>query len=306
MTKEIKIYTSQITDIDLRQLRIFKTVVECGGLAAAEVDLNISRPAISTAVSDLEARLKMVLCQRGRAGFVLTDEGRGIYEAILQLFTSMDTFKAQVNSIHSFLKGELNIGIADSLVTMSHMNISKALAALKKLGPDININIRMSSPVDIERGVMDGKLHVGVVPHIRSLASVDYHNLYNEESFLYCSHDNPLYSLQNITIDTLLAADTVVSVYAQTPEVKKIEQAFNATAQATDREGIAFLILTGAYIGFLPSHFASRWVDKGELKSLLPQQFNYLTQYAAITRKGARPNRILDTFMGLLVQNKTD
>ena len=31
----------QISDMDLRLLRVFRTVVDCGGMAAAELELNI-------------------------------------------------------------------------------------------------------------------------------------------------------------------------------------------------------------------------------------------------------------------------
>lgn len=303
MAADIKAFTGKITDIDLRQLRIFKTVVDCGGFAAAEVELNISRPAISVAISDLESRLKMVLCQRGRAGFVLTDEGRGVYDSIMQLFASMETFKFQVSSLHTTLTGGLNIGISDNLVTMKHMNISMALAHLKKVGPKVDINITMAPPMDIERGVIDGQLHVGVVPSVRQLPSIDYHSLYHEESYLYCGHTHPLFALDQPDKQQVLAADTVVSSYAQTAHVKTMESQFNTTAHSSDREGIAFLILTGAYIGFLPSHFADQWVQSNKLKPLLSSEFHYQTPYAAITRKGARPNRVVDTLMTHLIKN---
>ncbi|TBR44954.1 LysR family transcriptional regulator [Marinomonas agarivorans] len=300
MGADIKAFTGQITDIDLRQLRIFKTVVDCGGFAAAEVELNISRPAISVAISDLESRLKMVLCQRGRSGFVLTDEGRGVYDSIMQLFASMETFKFQVSSLHTTLTGDLNIGISDNLVTMKHMTISMALAELKKVGPKVDINITMAPPMDIERGVIDGQLHVGVVPSVRQLPSVEYQHLYEEDSYLYCGHTHPLFSLAPLNKTDIVAHDTVVSSYAQTPQVKAMENQFNTTAHSSDREGLAFLILTGAYIGFLPSHFADQWLKQGKLKTLLPEEFHYRTAYAAITRKGARPNRVVDTLMAQL------
>ena len=277
--------------------------MECGGFAAAEVTLNISRPAISTAVSDLEKRLNLHLCQRGRAGFVLTDEGRGVYDSILQLFTSLETFRAQVNSIHANLKGDLNIGIADNLVSVEHMTISEALAALRKQGPEVKINIRMMSPVDIESGVIDGELHVGVVPHVRNLPSVDYQRLYDEISLLYCCRCHPLFDVENPSRESVVSSDTVISNFVQSPEIKEIEQEFHATAEATDREGVAFLVLTGAFIGFLPDHYAQRWVNIGKLKPLLPDVFSYKTDYAAITRKGARPNRVLETFMASLKVN---
>ena len=74
----------RLTDIDLRLLRVFRTVVEAGGFAAAEVALGISRAAISMAMRDLETRLHLRLCLRGRSGFAVTEEGRQVYQSLLQ------------------------------------------------------------------------------------------------------------------------------------------------------------------------------------------------------------------------------
>ncbi|MGH8844684.1 MAG: helix-turn-helix domain-containing protein, partial [Advenella sp.] len=60
---------AQVTDFDLRLLRVFRTVAKMGSFTAAESALGITRSAISLHMSDLEKRLGMRLCQRGRAGF---------------------------------------------------------------------------------------------------------------------------------------------------------------------------------------------------------------------------------------------
>ena len=292
---------SQASTIDLRLLRIYKVVVENGGFAAAEVDLNISRPAISVAISDLETRLGLSLAQRGRAGFTLTREGQEVYESILQLFTSLETFRSQVNALHANLKGDLNIGITDNLVTIDNMNITNALAGLKGEGADVNINIRMAPPVDVERGVIDGQIHVGVVPQLNSLSGLDYYPLYEESSYLYCSDTHPFFDKEYIDKEAVSSANFVSSASVQSAKTKKIEQLFNSTATATDREGIAFLILTGSYIGFLPDHFAKRWLKEGKMKIIMPEIFNYSVDYVAITRKGARPNLVVETFLSKLL-----
>ncbi|HQZ57369.1 MAG TPA: LysR family transcriptional regulator, partial [Ottowia sp.] len=36
----IRAVLGQVSDMDLRLLRVFKAVVECGGMAAAELELN--------------------------------------------------------------------------------------------------------------------------------------------------------------------------------------------------------------------------------------------------------------------------
>lgn len=117
----------QLGDTDLRLLRIYRKVVECGGFSAAEVALGISRAAISMAMNDLETRLGLRLCQRGRSGFAMTDEGTEVYESTLQLLAAVEGFRTRVNGLHAQLKGELNIGITDNLVTMPQMHITDAL-----------------------------------------------------------------------------------------------------------------------------------------------------------------------------------
>ena len=60
---------------DFRLLRVFVTVVERGGFAAAEVPLGLSLSTISGQMKALETRLGLTLCTRGRAGFRRPDAG---------------------------------------------------------------------------------------------------------------------------------------------------------------------------------------------------------------------------------------
>lgn len=287
-------------DADLRLLRIYRKVVECGGFSAAEVELGISRAAISMAMNDLETRLGLRLCQRGRSGFALTEEGTEVYEAALQLLATVEGFRTRVNGLHSKLKGDLNIGITDNLVTIPEMHVTRALSALKERGPDIHINIHMIPPNDIMLAVLDGRLHTGVVPALKGLPGLEYRTLYNEESFLYCAADHPLFEVDDITADLLEAHDAVIPAYAQTPEVKTVHEPLKPSATATDREGIAFLILSGRYIGYLPAHYAERWVRDNRMKALSQKRWNYVTKYCAITRKGAQPNLVLQNYLEAL------
>ncbi|MCE8031966.1 MAG: LysR family transcriptional regulator [Halomonas sp.] len=297
MSRRKEALSAQPGDADLRLLKIYRKVVECGGFSAAEVELNISRAAISMAMNDLETRLGLRLCQRGRSGFSLTDEGAEVYQATLQLLAAVEGFRTRVNGLHAWLKGELNIGITDNLVTMPQMHITNSLSALKERGPDVRINIRMIPPSEIELGVLDGRLHTGVIPSLKTLPGLDYLPLYAETSQLYCASGHPLFEAEDVTEHQLANCDAVVPAYAQTPEVKALHEPLRAAASATDREGIAFLILSNRYIGYLPTHYAERWVGSGRMRALNPARWHYLTHYSAITRKGAPPNLVLETYL---------
>ena len=78
------------------------------------------------------------------------------------------------------------------------MRVTNSLAALKAQGPEVRINIRMMPPGEIEKSVLDGRLHVGVIPDIKHLSGLDYIDLYDEESQLYCGHRHSLFAPSRI------------------------------------------------------------------------------------------------------------
>lgn len=290
----------QISDFDIRLLRIFKAVSECGSFSAAESALGMTRSAVSQHMSDLEGRLGMRLCQRGRSGFALTDEGRRVLRASEVLLTAVEDFRGEVNQINQQLRGELNIGIVNNLVTQPQMKITEALKALHLRSDGIKVNLSMTTPGEIERGLFDGRLHVGAIPYNTALSGLDYSQLYEERASLYCSHDHPLFCVDP-TPEELRQTAAVVPSYRMTAEAIGLHQLLNCIATASDREGIAFLILTGCYIGYLPDHYAENWVRKGLMRALCPDTLHYETKLAVVTRKGRRHNMILETFLELLL-----
>ena len=52
----------QISDVEISQLRVFKTVVTNGGFLAAQLELGLSRSTISGKMTELETRLGLSLC----------------------------------------------------------------------------------------------------------------------------------------------------------------------------------------------------------------------------------------------------
>lgn len=290
---------NQVTDFDLRLLRVFKVVVESGGFSAAESTLGITKSAISQHMSDLEKRLGLRLCQRGRAGFTLTDEGAEVLQATNALLMSVEDFRSEINQLNKQLKGVLNIGMVNNLVTQPQMLISKALSRLQEKSDGVKINISMSTPAEIAKGLFDGQLHVGVIPWTTSLSGLEYTLLYEERSNLYCSHNHPL-AANSDDLEKVLAANAVVPNYPLTEQAVAMHKRLNCTATASDREGIAFLIMTGAYIGFLPTHYAANWIAKGEMKVLEADSQYFDTRLALVTRQGRRSNSVLESFLGFI------
>ncbi|MGO2240431.1 MAG: LysR family transcriptional regulator [Halomonas sp.] len=292
----------QMSDYEIRLIRIFKTIVECGGFTAAETTLGISRSAISQHMNDLEGRLGFSLCQRGRGGFSLTEEGKEIYQAGLTLLTALETFKSDVNALHQTIKGELNIGITDNLVTLPAMHVTNALAELSAPAHDVTLHIHMEPSDAVIRGVMDGHLHVGVVPAVNLPTSLETRHLYDEPSYLYCAARHPLFAKPDDTLDASIIAQypAISPRYPLPTAAREAHDALCLRASASDREGAAFLILTGRFIGFLPEHVAAQWVAAGKMRVLHASTQHYRIPFVLITRHDRRPNRVVDAFLSFI------
>ena len=183
----------QLSDMDIRLLRVFKSVAECGGMAAAELELNIGISTVSRHVKDLETRLGLTLCRRGRAGFALTSEGQQIYAETLRLLAGVDAFRSSVDEIHKRMGGQLNIAVFDQTASNPQAHLGQAIAQFTALAPEVSLHLHVAPINTIERGVLDGQYQVGVVPGHRSSQALAYDELFAETMFLYCGHTHPLF-----------------------------------------------------------------------------------------------------------------
>ncbi len=166
----------------------------------------------------------------------------------------------------------------------------------------MRIQISMSAPGQVEQGVLDGRLHVGVIPQVGALSGLEYQPLYSERAELYCAAGHPLFALEDskLTLEELRRHDAISPSFRVPAEVQQQFQALRCTATASDREGIAFLLLTGHYIGYLPDHYAAQWVASGRMRALDPTRYHYDLVLSAVTRKGRRPHLVLESFLEAL------
>lgn len=293
-----------ISDLDLRLLRVFKTVVECGGFAAAEVELNISRSAISRYMADLETRLHMHLCYRGRSGFALTAQGRVVYESLMQLQADLEKFRANINAVHNRLVGKLHLGLTDNTITDPRSRVPTLVARLKQQGPDVQIVMQTTSPNEIERAIIEGRLHIGIIPCHQELPGLIYQPLYWETSYLYCGQGHSLFSLAQDKLHPSLLAryDYVSPGYKPDASMLELQALLKTAAHAYQMEGIATLILSGVFIGFLPEHYARQWEEQGVMRALLPERFTFKTPFTAVWRDEAQPNQLREACLNELRQ----
>lgn len=299
-----KALLGRVSDVDLRLLRIFQTVVNCGGLSAAEIDLGIGRSTISTHIGELEGRLGTRLCQRGRGGFALTARGKKIYEASLSLMKSLDDFRNEVNADQDVMTGEINIGVVDNIIWDKEAQLRDVFRQFSGIASKIDLTLYVFSPDEIERRILDGRLDVGIAPVMNELAGLDYDYLFEEVNYLYCGRGHPLFEVPDSEISTadLIRSQYVKKGYAVNSNLQQANTAMGKRVVGFHVEAFALLILSGCYIGFLPEHYAAVWEDSGEMRRLLPKRYEASCSFAAMTARGRPRTAALEAFLTELLR----
>ena len=292
---------SNLSEGDIRLLKVFAKVVDAGGFSAAQIDLNISQSTISTHMTSLEQRLGMRLCERGRSGFRLTERGQLIYQASQRLFMALDEFRTDAGAARNCLTGNLVVGIVDSLITNPVCALHRAIAAFNDLAPEVQITIRVTSPSEIERVVLEGSCDLGLGTCGQHSPYLDYEDIFEERQVLYCGQGHPLFAQhREIEVADLKDHQFVRRAYASPELLPGIKT--GSTAVADLMEGVAAFILSGRYIGFLPAHVAQHWVAQDRMRPLLEDQLGYQNPVYLATRKTEVKKPVLSAFLKELRQ----
>ena len=303
MSLKSKAMLGQLSDMDLRLLQVFKAVVDCGGFSAAELELNIGISTISRHIKDLETRLGLVLCQRGRAGFAVTEQGRNVYEETRRLLTAVDGFRSSIDDIHARMGGQLHIALFEKTTGNPKAFIDQVISQFIQKAPSVLLNLHVRPINEIERGVMDHSYHLGIIPAHRPSRSLQYDYLFDERMQLYCGKHHPLFKSQDIRLgwDDIQAYPLAGLAY-HSPNMEMSHQArLVRRANAFDQEGVAAFILSGQFVGFLPTHYAKSFEQEGLMRALNPQLFNYRAQFFSIVRRSPKLSQAVSLFRQCLI-----
>jgi DNA-binding transcriptional LysR family regulator len=291
-----------IGDIELRLLRVFRAVVERGGLSAAQVTLGLGLATISKHMADLETRLGMRLCARGHEKFSLTEQGELVYRATLEVFGSIEHLRQQVGGARQELMAEITLGLIDGVVTDPACPITRAIGDLRRQAPLVRLQLLIASPDEIEVGLLNGRMTLGIIPAYRQLPGLEYFRLYEEASDLYCARGHPFFDRDDaaITQDDLARQAYVDRGYVESTTKQGLAKLLMPSATAWHVEGVALLILSGGFIGFLPVHYAASWCATGQMRPLLGGAMRHTTEFCLVRRRSMKVSRPVGFVMDLL------
>ncbi|TDO97393.1 LysR family transcriptional regulator [Marinomonas balearica] len=288
----------QVGDYEIKQLKVFKTVVDCGGFSAAETSLNIGRSTISLHISNLESRLNLVLCKRGRGGFSLTEEGEIIYEMTEKLLSTLDAFRSTVNNLNSSLTGSLRIALSDKVSLDPRSRFPKLIHHFSTEAPEVSITTNVASMNNIERMILNDEVDVGFIPYHRKLDGLDYIHLYSDTCYLYAAKGHPLTHLSSE--EQIAHVDTFPATHGGLKPHQGVSEhltKMNLSAISYFYDTRLALILSGQYIGFLPELYSAPFVESGDIQPVAVQDRFYDLGMAVATKKTAQPSKPRELFL---------
>ncbi len=294
----------RLSKVDIHLLYVFVAVAEARSFSAAQAVLNTSPSTISRQVSDLEKRLGATLCQRGRGGFQLTDYGHRVLEAAEKLFHSLEQFRESVAGRKKALTGVLSIGVIDNWISNAKAPIVNALSMFHKQAPEVEIDIHSMAPNGIEYGLLEGSIDVGIGVFHQPKKGLVYQHVSREYMDLFCGSTHPLYSAQDDDLTTVLLeeANLVRRAYLNEKNVAPITSNLKSSSQAHQMEGVAMLILTGHFVGYLPESYALPWVQDGKMKSVAARRYSLPSEIKLVTRRGKFQSEVSELFIRILEQ----
>lgn len=284
--------------VDVALLSVFCTVVDCGGYSAAQAQLNVSASTISMKMTALEKRLNLRLCQRGRVGFRLTEDGETVFRAAQKLFQAHGDFQGEIANLKGRLAGSLGIAMIDATVTNPDFKLAQTIRTFTSAHPDVHLTILVEEPSQIERQLLSGDIQLGIAPFYHHIPNLNYIRLFDEPHSLYCGRGHYLFDRK---ADEISRHDV-----EKQPRVRRgyvpasaplFKQEQPATATVFDMEAMMHLLLSGSFIGYVPCHFAKNWVEKDSLRPIRPDLYQHVSVIEAAVRKGAENQRITKGFL---------
>ncbi|NLP63303.1 LysR family transcriptional regulator [Paraburkholderia sacchari] len=286
-----------LTDLDLRLLRVFVAVVEAGGVSVAQTTLNVSQPTISAQLSTLETRLGYRLCERGRSGFRLTEKGERMYELAITLLAAAEEFALKARHLDRKLVGTLAIGLIGHAPIGENARISEAIASFKQRDEAVRFSISVKSPGELEEQLLNGDIQVAVGYFWHRVPTLEYTPLFIERQIAYCGRGHPLFERAGKLSPAEAAHHEWVWRTYPTPEAQHSTSASKVTAQADNMEAVSLLILSGHHLGYLPQQFAAPLVRSGRLAALNPAKLAYEVTFHMVTQKRSSHDPIVQAFL---------
>lgn len=182
--------------IKFRHLDAFSAIARAHSFKIAAERLNLSQPAISKTLKELEDILGVVVMERSRAGVVLTPEGEVFLQFAEQSTAALRHGLRSIRATNA-TAGQLNVGLLPSVASSL---APEAAIAFTQESPDTLLEIHEGPHHDLTARLRSGGLDlvVGRLGKPDTMVGLSFQQLYSEEVVIVANPDSPALHIRDL------------------------------------------------------------------------------------------------------------
>lgn len=147
-------------DVNFELYKIFYEVSNCGNITKAAQKLNLTQPAISKSIKNLEDQLGGTLFVRSKKGVILTEEGEAFYKNIKYAMEYISNAENEFTNLVNLEQGTIKIGISTNLTETFFLPYLKEF---HKMYPKVKVKIITDIGSELLNKLRNGLLDVVIM-----------------------------------------------------------------------------------------------------------------------------------------------
>jgi len=197
-----------MNDIGIRKMRVFMSAVNEGSFTRASVQQNISQPAATIIINQIEESISAQLFVRkgNSRKAILTETGQKVAEAFSMILANYDTELIKIGNIGTTNKETCKVLIQSPFGALIS---DKWLKAIAGGFPEYGLHFIQCSRVGILEQIKSKDAQIGVIDGEVSEASIDYEHLATANLVLMANESSSASGTSSISLKDL-PFDTVI------------------------------------------------------------------------------------------------
>lgn len=270
-----RIVERALTRLKLKQLRLLVTVGKHNNIQAAAHELNVSQPAATKMIKDLELDFEVQLFDRTNRGVIPTIYGEAMIRHGKLIFAQISNAAQELDDLSEGASGRVVVG---TLLAASSDLLPKAIERVLERRPNVTIKVVEGTNEVLMPALRAGEIDlvVGRLPTHRHRQELSQIPLFKEEIRLTVGKDHPLAKKRVLGFDDLKGYGWILPP-VETSLRRQLDQYFIDNRQyqpPVTIESVSYLtnraLLAGPrnLISLMPSHIVAQDVDLGLLRTL--------------------------------------
>lgn len=146
--------------MEMREIQVFRAVMQAGTTSKAAVLLGISQPAVSQSIRKLETSSDLRLFERMRGRLLPTREAEALLEEVNRCFSGLEMIEHRIRSLKSSGAGRLVVG---SLPALGTGFMPRVIAAFGLESRRLQLSFQILSSREVYQQVLAGQLDFGLM-----------------------------------------------------------------------------------------------------------------------------------------------